>query len=56
VAWLQASLNKLMAAGIVVDGNYGRQTRNAVIAFQQGHRLEPDGLAGPLTIAALPAS
>lgn len=54
-AWLQNALNTLMVAGtpITVDGSYGRRTRNAVRAFQAAHGLDPDGLAGPLTIAEI---
>lgn len=50
--WLQAALNGF-GAGLDVDGNYGRRTRAAVAAWQQAHGLDPDGLAGPLTMAAL---
>ncbi len=53
-AWVQTRLNALGAdPQLVVDGSYGRATRRAVAAFQAAHRLAPDGLAGPLTIAAL---
>jgi lysozyme family protein len=52
--WLQASLNRLRAdPPLTVDGCYGRHTRRAVRAFQAAHELAPDGLAGPLTLAAL---
>lgn len=36
-----------------VDGIYGRQTRDAVIAFQKKHGLTPDGIAGPQTLAKI---
>ena len=36
-----------------VDGNYGRMTRHAVLAFQAAHGLAADGLAGPDTWAAI---
>ena len=59
-AWLQAALNRLGTTEgfskwppLVVDGCYGRHTRRAVIAFQAAHGLAPDGLAGPVTLAAL---
>jgi len=59
-AWLQAALNRLNATQgfskdppLVVDGCYGRHTRRTVTAFQAAHGLAPDGLAGPLTIAAI---
>lgn len=54
-AWIQDALNKLDVDGdpLLIDGSYGRRTRNAVRAFQAAHGLEADGLAGPLTLAAL---
>ena len=36
-----------------LDGHFGPQTRDAVVGFQRRARLEPDGVAGPLTRAAL---
>lgn len=53
--WIQASLNALHVKGtpLIIDGNYGRETRNAVRAFQLAHGLDTDGLVGPLTINAL---
>ena len=33
-----------------VDGIYGTQTKNAVIAFQKKHGLTADGVAGPKTL------
>jgi peptidoglycan hydrolase-like protein with peptidoglycan-binding domain len=52
--WLQAALNRLGAdPPLAVDGSYGRHTRRAVAAFQSAHGLKPDGIAGPLTTAAL---
>lgn len=46
---------QLVKAGyaITVDGHYGSETRRAVAAFQLANGLEPDGVAGPKTIAAL---
>lgn len=53
--WIQESLNHLHFGGeqLVVDGNYGRRTRNVVRTFQTAHGLVADGLAGPVTIAAI---
>lgn len=53
-AWIQHALN---AAGcdpqLIEDNSYGRVTKRAVMAFQNSRGLEPDGIAGPLTLAAL---
>ncbi len=53
--WVQAALNRLHVEGtpLLEDGSYGRRTKAAVVAFQSAHGLEPDGLAGPLTTAAI---
>lgn len=39
-----------------VDGSFGPATRVAVVAFQRSRGLDPDGYAGPLTMAALDKS
>lgn len=46
---------QLVKAGysIAIDGHFGSETRRAVTAFQLANGLEPDGIAGPSTIAAL---
>ena len=38
---------------IAVDGNYGPVTDIAVTRFQRKHGIEPDGIVGPQTLAAL---
>lgn len=38
---------------VAVDGKFGVQTQNAVIAFQQANGLTADGIVGALTWAAL---
>jgi lipoprotein-anchoring transpeptidase ErfK/SrfK len=40
-------------AGDARDGSYGSSTVQAVMAFQKVNGLEPDGIAGPATLAAL---
>lgn len=37
------------------DGFFGPHTWDALVAFQRAHRLQPDGIRGPLTFAALGA-
>lgn len=55
-AALQGSLNTLGAdPQLMVDDNYGRATRHAVMAFQKASGLTVDGLAGPQTWAAIDA-
>lgn len=48
---------KLIEAGysLKADGHFGSETRRVVIAFQLAHGLEPDGIVGPKTLAALNA-
>lgn len=54
-AWIQNAINMLGVSGspLLVDGSYGRKTRNAVRTFQSAHGLVIDGLCGPHTFAAL---
>jgi peptidoglycan hydrolase-like protein with peptidoglycan-binding domain len=51
--WLQESLNKLNNAGLDVDGEYGENTRAAIMAFQRSNGLEVDGWAGVETSAKI---
>lgn len=46
---------KLVVLGhdIEVDGRFGNQTRQALIAMQRDHGLAADGRVGPRTWAAL---
>lgn len=58
---LQQSLTTLgyrdaSGRALVVDGEAGPRTKEAVRAFQQAHGLEADGIAGPRTRAALDAA
>lgn len=52
VKTLQELLNK---AGykLVVDSDFGQKTYDAVVAFQKSKNLDPDGIVGPKTWAAL---
>lgn len=47
VRWLQRKLD------ISVDGDFGVNTREAVIRFQREHQLRVDGVVGPKTFARL---
>lgn len=52
IAALQHLLN-FKGQNLNVDGDFGPQTRNAVIAFQNQSGLSADGIVGPLTWSAL---
>lgn len=52
--WIQHAVNTLgYDPPLDEDGNFGRRTREAIIAFQSKNNLIIDGLAGPNTIRAL---
>lgn len=54
VKWLQTALNLLGAnPPLDVDGEYGPNTKTAVLQFQETHRLVADGWAGDVTHEAL---
>jgi putative chitinase len=54
VKWLQQALNDLGAGPqLIVDGRFGPATRKAVINFQSAAGLTADGIAGPVTEAAI---
>ena len=49
VEYLQEALNHHLNAGLVVDGDFGGKTHDAVIAFQKSHKKEGvlvDGIVG----------
>lgn len=52
---LQKCLNKIMNAGLKVDGSFGPATLKAVKAFQKKYKLEVDGSVGPITRAKIKA-
>lgn len=54
IKWLQAMLNRWNSGlGLAVDGVRGKNTEAAVRVFQQQNKLVVDGIAGPVTRAAL---
>lgn len=53
---LQTQLKALGFGPNVVDGNFGPGTKAALMAFQKSKGLQPDGTAGPLTMATLQLS
>lgn len=53
VKLIQTALNKLLGAGLIVDGSYGKLTKAAVEKFQKANGLEVDGWAGKLTWAVM---
>jgi len=53
VSWLQAALTELGFRLPGANGRFDLATLAAVMAFQQGHDLAPDGAVGPRTKMAL---
>lgn len=50
--WLQQRLNAF-GAKVSVTGIIDDTTREAIVKFQKGHNLKPDGIPGPLTRLAI---
>jgi len=53
---VKAMQEKLISLGYLsgkADGNFGPKTYRAVVAFQKANALDPDGIAGKQTLAAL---
>lgn len=53
VRQLQKILNLVTSADLIVDGDFGPKTKEAVQSFQNTVGLDPDGVVGPLTKAAI---
>ncbi len=53
VTTLQTQLLRHGASPGPIDGDFGPATKAAVIRFQRSHGLDPDGIVGPQTQAAL---
>src|SRR5207248_1300499 len=51
---VQRALRRTPDLGLVVDGIFGPETEAAVVDFQKGAGLAPDGIVWPLTWNALP--
>ncbi|MGH3901748.1 MAG: peptidoglycan-binding domain-containing protein [Pseudonocardiaceae bacterium] len=47
VKLIQKQLNDVAAACLIVDGDFGPVTRQAVIDFQTSQQIDPDGLVAP---------
>lgn len=52
VKWLQFELNR-HGASLVIDGVFGNATKNALVKFQNSHKLVPDGIFGIKTKKAI---
>ena len=53
VSQIQIQLKEWGYYSGAVDGIFGTQTKNAVIKFQKANGLNPDGIAGSKTLAAM---
>lgn len=53
VSEIQSRLKEWGYYNGAVDGIFGTETRNAIIKFQKANGLEPDGIAGSKTLAAI---
>lgn len=46
---LQSDLNRILGTNLVVDGDFGMKTKNAVVRFQKENGLVADGVVGSKT-------
>ena len=53
VKLLQDNLNKVIGAGLTIDGEFGKNTEEALKAFQKKYGLEVDGIYGSLSRAKM---
>jgi hypothetical protein len=53
IKWVQESLNKILNLKLLVDGDNGKNTRDAIKRFQSDNGLQQVGYVGPKTEAAL---
>jgi peptidoglycan hydrolase-like protein with peptidoglycan-binding domain len=56
VSQLQQNLRSLRFYNGPINGNYGTQTKQAVIRFQQTYRISADGVAGTKTLRTITAA
>lgn len=56
IAWVQASLNRVLGTRLAVDGIGGAQTREAIRRFQSRQRLPVDGVITAALVRALIAA
>ena len=52
VKCVQLQLNLVAAAGLVVDGDFGPATEQAVLDFQDAQEIDADGAVGALHLGA----
>jgi uncharacterized secreted protein with C-terminal beta-propeller domain len=55
VKMIQQAINDIRGENLVIDGNFGKNTKAAVMRLQESIGSRPDGVAGPKTFAAISA-
>ncbi|WP_406197085.1 peptidoglycan-binding protein [Kitasatospora sp. NBC_01560] len=56
VVCLQQALDYVDSGNLNADGQFGQLTKNAVVHYQGGHSLNPDGVVGPATGGSIKSS